>query len=154
MPNLLNNSTKNRRQRGDTIIEVMIAVMVIGSVLVSAFTLTNRSTRIMRDAEEHAQANQLLQGQVERLRSVASQMQAGDFPVSNFFCFDDVGNLQALANSSTYGCLAGTYFTFSIEKLATHPGDLTTKFALDVQWDSVTGNKAAESITYKIALQP
>jgi Tfp pilus assembly protein PilV len=154
MSKLLKHSSTNRRQRGDTIVEVMIAVAVVGAVLVSAFTLTNRSTRIMRDAEEHAQANQLLQGQVERLRSVASQMKSADFPVSNFFCFDEVGTLQPLANSSTFGCLTGTYYSFSIEKLASNPGDLTTKFALDVQWDSITGNKAAESITYKIALRP
>ena len=144
-----------RSQRGDTIVEVMIAVVVIGVVLIGAFTLTNRSTRQMRDSEEHTQANQLLQGQVERLRSVASQMRYTDFPASNYFCFDEDGALTALASATSYGCLQGNFYKFSIERKQPQPaaGNNAT-FTLAVRWDSVTGNKAFESITYKVGLLP
>lgn len=138
-------------QRGDTIVEVMVAVLVIGAVLVGAFALTNRSTRGVRDSEEHAQALQLLQGQVERLRSTASTTEYDDFPPSGRFCFNTDGDIESLS-SGDYGCQSGDFYTFAIERGSRPSAGATTTFTLQTKWDSVTGNTATERIVYKVNL--
>lgn len=141
-------------ERGDTIIEVMIAIMVISSVLVSSFILTNKTTRGVRDSEEHSQAAQLLQGQLERLRGVAPSTNYAALPA--YFCFEDDGTtLKPLTGPTDYACNASTYYSFVVTKGASPslPGD-TTKFVLKAQWDGVTGNKAGETFVYKVTLAP
>lgn len=54
-------------QRGDTIVEVMISIAIIGLILAGAYATANRSLTNVRDAEEHEQAIALAQGQLELL---------------------------------------------------------------------------------------
>jgi|SRR5665647_870839 len=140
-------------ERGDTIVEVMVAIMVISSVLVSGFVLTNKTTRGVRDSEEHAQAAQLLQGQLERLRGVAPSTSYAVLPA--YFCFKYDGSLTTLTGPTDYGCNMSTFYSFVVAKGASPslPGD-TTKFVLKAQWDGVTGNKAGETYVYKVTLAP
>ena len=150
----LNISRSHRLfERGDTIVEVMVALMVISSVLASAFVLTNRTTRNVRDAEEHSQAAQLLQGQLESLRGVAHTTSYGLLP--SFFCFANDGTITTLSGPTSYGCNAGTFYNFVIAKgsAPSAAGD-TTKFVLKTQWSSVTGNNAVETFVYKVTLLP
>lgn len=142
----------DRNQRGDTIVEVIIAIAVISSVLAGAFYLTNHSTRAVRDAEEHAQALQLLQGQVEQLRAQAPDNRWTDLPAH--FCFSSSGAITPLASSTTYGCKAGTYYNFVIDRpAAAPPAGQNALFKVKVQWDSILDAKGNESLLYKIPLK-
>jgi prepilin-type N-terminal cleavage/methylation domain-containing protein len=60
---------KNIEQRGDTIIEVLIAIVILAVILVGAYTTSNNSLIGERDAQEHAEAVTIAQDQVEDLRS-------------------------------------------------------------------------------------
>ena len=138
-------------QNGDTIVEVMIAVVIIGSVLAGAFTLTNRNTRSIRDAEEHSQALQLLQGQLEQLRASASTNAYNDYSAN--FCFDDDGSMLTLG-AGAFGCQAAdSLYTFSIAKAA-NGGTNPTQFTLKTQWDGIMGVTAQERLLYKVQLAP
>ncbi|HET8709571.1 MAG TPA: type II secretion system protein [Candidatus Saccharimonadales bacterium] len=138
----------NQNQRGDTIVEVIIAIAVISSVLAGAFYLTNHSTRAVRDSEEHAQALQLLQGQVEQLRAQAPKSTWGD--LKNPFCFSSSGTITPVG--SGYGC-TDSYYSFRIEPPAGAPAaGENGLFTLKVQWDSVLSKTGNETLLYKIPI--
>jgi prepilin-type N-terminal cleavage/methylation domain-containing protein len=65
--------SKHFLQRGDTIIEVMIAMTIMGLVLATAFATANRSLGIGRAAQERAEALELTETQVELLRSANTE---------------------------------------------------------------------------------
>ena len=52
-------------QRGDTIIEVLLAMSVIGLVIGASFGIANRSGQIGQDAQERSEALKLAETQVE-----------------------------------------------------------------------------------------
>ena len=56
-------------QRGDTIVEVLIAIIVVSSVLVGAYVATNRTTNQNQSSQERAQATRLVQAQIEYTRA-------------------------------------------------------------------------------------
>jgi prepilin-type N-terminal cleavage/methylation domain-containing protein len=67
------------KQSGDTLIEVIIAITIIGTILTSAITLSTRAIRLGIAARERSQAAQLLQQQAEGLRSLRDTMAWTDF---------------------------------------------------------------------------
>jgi type II secretory pathway pseudopilin PulG len=59
----------NRRQAGDTIIEVLICMAILGFAMSLCYGIARRGLFIVRQAEEHSQSLQLAQGQLERFRA-------------------------------------------------------------------------------------
>lgn len=56
-------------QSGDTIIEVLLATVIISSVLAASYALTNRATRLNQTAVERTTVSNLMREQVEIIRS-------------------------------------------------------------------------------------
>src|SRR3989344_7835987 len=73
-------------QRGETLIEVTIALIIIGLVLLSAYVLTTRAFQLGQSAKERSQAAQLLQEQAEGLRSIRDQSSTWDAFRIRFQC--------------------------------------------------------------------
>ena len=73
-------------QRGETLIEVTIALIIIGLVLLSAYVLTTRAFQLGQSAKERSQAAQLLQKQAEGLRSIRDQSSTWDAFRIRFQC--------------------------------------------------------------------
>ncbi|HEY1835622.1 MAG TPA: type II secretion system protein [Candidatus Saccharimonadales bacterium] len=72
-------------QAGDTIIEVLIAMAIISLVLAGAFLTTRNSQNAVLNSQEHAAGLQLIESQIEQLRSVASaDSQSPVFTTSKF----------------------------------------------------------------------
>ncbi len=62
-------SFKNRlNQRGDTLVEVLLATVVLSMVLAGSFTISNRATRINQSALEKTEVSNLLRGQAELVK--------------------------------------------------------------------------------------
>jgi type II secretory pathway pseudopilin PulG len=61
-----------RREQGDTIVEVLLATIVIAVVLTGAYALTNRATRINQSAIERTEVSNLLKQQIEIIRGSRS----------------------------------------------------------------------------------
>jgi type II secretory pathway pseudopilin PulG len=61
------------RQVGDTIVEVIIVLAVLGLAISISYATANRSLQATRQAEENSQATELLQSQIEVLRSYAAK---------------------------------------------------------------------------------
>jgi prepilin-type N-terminal cleavage/methylation domain-containing protein len=58
-----------KNHRGDTIIEVMIALAVLGSVLVGGYSIATRSINSVRVSQERGEALKIAEGQLEQLRA-------------------------------------------------------------------------------------
>jgi type II secretory pathway pseudopilin PulG len=100
---------------GDTIIEVMIAIAIIGSILGSSYVTANNSLRGTRQAQERTEALKFLEAQVESLKYLASS--GGDVSHSfgnNLFCLNGItkfewnGTASELTSYTQPSCLFGT----------------------------------------------
>jgi prepilin-type N-terminal cleavage/methylation domain-containing protein len=67
----MRSSIRRLSSRGDTIVEVLIAIAIVSSVLAGAFTVSQKSTLAVRDSQERGEVLQILQGQVEQVRALA-----------------------------------------------------------------------------------
>lgn len=97
--------SRRRWQAGDTIVEVMIVLAVLGSAISLSYATANRSLRNARQAQDNSYATQLAQAQIEHLRANAN-IEPG-IPGSNYiynnelFCFDSSGAIKKFAASAT-----------------------------------------------------
>ena len=91
-------------QRGDTIVEVLIAIAVISLILGGAYVTTNKSLMATRGAQERGNALKLAESQLEELKSViATQPDAvfGGAAPLQFCVYNNVvtSTLQVLAST-------------------------------------------------------
>ena len=77
---------KLRWQRGDTIVEVLIAIVVASSVLGVTYSTMNRNLLITRDAQERTEASKIAQGQLELLKAAVDRAEPS--VLSGTFCLD------------------------------------------------------------------
>lgn len=63
---------RSTAQRGDTIVEVLVAIAVISLVLAGAYVTTNRSLQATRAAQERGHALKLAESQLEQLKALAA----------------------------------------------------------------------------------
>ena len=79
-------------QLGDTIVEVLVAMAIVGIVLAGAFAASNRSQKSTQQAQEHTTALKIAEGQLELLKASSNPDQAGAdseiFSVAHLFCMD------------------------------------------------------------------
>ncbi len=124
---------------------------VVTSILTGAFVVTNNSTKGVRDSEEHAQALQLLQGQIELLRSASTY--SGGLPanLSAPFCLD-ASSYYPISNSH---CTVNGLYQLSIQSpTAVAVPNATTTFNLTTTWPSVVGGTAQVLLAYKVEVTP
>ena len=72
-----------RRNAGDTIVEVMMVLAVLGMAIGISYATANRSLLNARQAQENSEATGLVQSQLEALRSMAPNGTAD--PTKNVF---------------------------------------------------------------------
>jgi prepilin-type N-terminal cleavage/methylation domain-containing protein len=61
---------KKTGQSGDTIVEVMVVLAILGLAISVSYATANRSLLNARQAQENSQASELVQSQVEALRTL------------------------------------------------------------------------------------
>lgn len=145
--------------KGDTIIEVMIAIVIISGVLAGTFAITNRSQKTTQANHERFQAQLYLNQQAELIKKTSALNRDGfinSFALDKDFCMDsgtenaqfDVNNLAcnkdglyrvtvtAVVGCSTIqiGCVRDTYNTFLIK----------------IVWDSLNGQQDQVELAYGI----
>jgi prepilin-type N-terminal cleavage/methylation domain-containing protein len=85
-------------QKGDTMIEVMIALAIIGSVIAMSYATASRALRVGQEAQERTEAVKLVESQIETLKASAGALAkpvptvfAGPYtvgpPANTSFCF-------------------------------------------------------------------
>ncbi|HEV2402735.1 MAG TPA: hypothetical protein VGS08_00900 [Candidatus Saccharimonadales bacterium] len=122
----------SRNQLGDTIVEVLIAVSIVSLILGGAYVISNNSLHATRDAQEHAQAVQLLQGQIEGLKSVIAT-ESSALPT----IFPSTSNSGPFCITSTAGSLSVSIATPGAPN---NPCQLNSAGVEDNQVDQTTYN--------------
>lgn len=74
--------------RGDTIVEVLIAILVISVILTGAFVSARRSQAGIRQSQERVEALKMAEAQLEHIRYRVSVEPAAPYASPNTYCFD------------------------------------------------------------------
>jgi prepilin-type N-terminal cleavage/methylation domain-containing protein len=166
-----------RIQAGDTIVEVMIALAIIGSVIAMAYATTTRSLRVGRQAQERGEALKLVEGQIEALKIFVSNsttraqafdaVYLRDGTSEQSFCLSVAGTptltQQAMpaANVETdpittgynTNCAVGqdARYKLAIERADTGSAPtLQSTFTVRARWERIGGGKDEIVILYKL----
>jgi hypothetical protein len=83
---------KRLNQRGDTIVEVLICLLIISVVLVGAYVSSNRSLSYTRQAQERSEGLKYAEQQVEKFKTLTS------IPGYNNFCLKDDNTSVLITN--------------------------------------------------------
>ena len=138
-------------QRGDTLVEVLIAIAVISSVLAGAYVVTNKSLTSSRDAQERGNALKLSEGQLERIKTVVVTNPEAIFGLTavNPFCLNSTNTPVATSNAACKVDALGAATTgqpqyrMSIERTG-------NVFTLTTVWDNVRGTTTSKvELSYK-----
>ena len=138
-------------QRGDTIVEVLIAIAVISLILGGAFVLTNRSLQGTRAAQERLNAIKLVEGQLEQVKNLSRTNNGAIFGSSTpaSYCIDTSSTVQSTSDAS---CRVNTdgaptsgdpAFNLSISRAG-------NTFTVKAVWDSVLGNQDNVEMKYNV----
>jgi prepilin-type N-terminal cleavage/methylation domain-containing protein len=147
------------KQRGDTIIEVLIAIAVAASVLGIVFATSARNLRAIRDIQERSEATRLIQGQIEALRYLYSTSPS-TMPVAGaVFCMNGPLPVSGFTGSVPNPTLLSEDFSKyppgckTTDKLYNYAivGDATGTYKFYARWDSLTPSGRDQIImAYKV----
>lgn len=154
--------------RGDTIVEVLISMAILGLVLASAFAIANRSYAIGLSAQERTEALKIAESQIELLRLISGRVDDGlldrdPAETNNLFCLDDSGveiarvSFGGAATSPDTGnsvdssifpsrCRVGSDFRYLVSIFQS--ADVDSRgvvqdgkiYSVRVDWESINGN--------------
>lgn len=150
----------NLPQRGDTIVEVLIAIAVISSVLGTAYAITNRSVQTNQSSAERSVATKVAESQLELLKSFTK---AGNNVASNRFCmYIDTAtgqlSLQTIPTAPPHpdNCFRDSNANLSVlgdkryqVAIDRDVNGTVSLFSVNVNWDGPTGQADSLSMVYK-----
>ncbi len=129
-----------RAQSGDTIVEVLIATAVVGILLTGSFAVANRSSQVIRSAQERTEAQKITTRMLERLKSYAVVVSA-PLPTTGAFCINDTNAIISAP------CADGRYST----KVEYDSGN--TVYIITTQWDSIVSGAPQEQLIIRYRVQ-
>ena len=144
-------------QSGDTIVEVLIAMVVLSTVVIGAYQISNMSLKQIRMAQERTEAQEIARQATERLDMVYSKNKttfASATPVPDF-CIDlkSVGDsgytIKRTTDTPSFTCLFGE----SDRYLLTITNVPPYGFETTVTWDSVGGGQERLQINYRVGAE-
>lgn len=134
-------------QRGDTIVEVLFALGILGAVLGSSYVVVNRNVIANRASQERLQAVKVAESQFEKLKiKVASDDTMYD---RSDFCLTNANNVALSGAADCRMDAAGDATTDPLQYRVTisrdsylpYGGDprAGTRFKINVMWANVRG---------------
>lgn len=141
-----------KKQRGDTIVEVLLAMSVIGLVLGASFGIANRSVRLGQEAQERTEALKIAETQLEMLRS-EFKVNVALLTRSTPFCFDSANDAQDVDDAScinTNGNGGEGLYSLAIMPPTSGGG----AYEISVQWEQLGGNASSELNNVRLYYKP
>ena len=129
-----------RNNKGDTIIEVLIALSVIGLAIGITYSTANKSTTAILAASQTSDATSILKSQIEFLRSKPQD----DLTLTNF-CFDDSGVIQD-NQPTVVACTLGGKYAINISKAT---GATVSTYTAKATWRGPGGLDYSAQIVYR-----
>lgn len=150
---------RDKMQRGDTIVEVLVSIAVIGAVLSGAYVVVSSNTKNNQSAQERSTAVKLAESQLELLRSYVATP-PGTLPLGGF-CLEDGASVSKHTISSSLPAPSNTVPGYPPQcqidsrymiGIQTGAGDAELRsYTIFVTWDSLSGGRSQVSIAYKVA---
>lgn len=153
--------------RGDTIIEVMIVLTVLGLALSISYATANRSLLNARQAQETTVATELVHSQLEALRVLAGKK---DPPVSHDvfrpdgFCIDETVADYSLITTPDPACQRSELYSLEVLYCGNSNGDPlcsgltganTDTFIVQASWEDIrTGGEDTVQVVYRAHAPP
>lgn len=151
--------TKQKLQigsQGDTIVEVMIAIAIVSLILAGAYRISGKSLNTVRDSQEHSQASQIAQGQLDILNS------HGGLDLVASKCFDANGNQQSGSldtcsfdsdNKNNCSTTSATPAPFCYRVVISQPHlPAQTTYRVTITWARVGGGNNTVTMDYRVGL--
>jgi len=132
------------KQAGDTIVEVLISIGIISLVLGASFVLTNKSISDEQRSQEHSQALQLLQAQIEAIRVAGSAVDISTpfcMPSTSPYAPQTIGGMPNPATISASQDAAGSFSEYPNVCNLGADGNIASaepKFHIFDTWDNTT----------------
>ncbi len=142
-------------QKGDTIVEVLLAIAVISSVLGGAYVSASQSLNATRRSQERAEALQLAQGQMERVKASSKNSTSPIYTTASF-CIDTANTFLPIPpNPVCQDSSLGTPYNISVEATndlnACPVGGPRCVFTVLATWDRAGGGPAEQmKIIYRL----
>lgn len=148
-------------QRGDTLVEVLICILIVSMILTGAYVTTNRSNLRVIDSQERSAALKLAQGQLEQIRQSAVSAAPNVFSRTNGdpFCMInaaaiDGSDARCKQDNSGAPTTGEPSFQIAATKQDCGVAGLPSScrlFTIRVEWDSIaTKTRAYEQLSYRL----
>ncbi len=146
--------TKTRLgQAGDTIVEVLLAVVVVGLAIGFGYGIASRSLKNNQRAQERVEALKQVESQVERLKKLAanSSATANIFTRSDAFCMTDSDSGPVDTSVDNDACQQGPDGRYRLS-ITPAPGNSssTRQYDITATWDSLGGGEEHTTVTYRV----
>ncbi|MFO0781874.1 MAG: type II secretion system protein [Candidatus Saccharimonadales bacterium] len=140
---------KKLASRGDTIVEVMIVLAVLGMAISICYATANRSLTDSRQAQENSEASEIAISQIEQLRAHGGLDHSdanSPYSGASEFCYKDDDGARS-NDVSGLDCKRDLY-NFRVQRTGS-PSD--NGFTVTVSWDNVRGD-GQDTVTMKYRL--
>lgn len=153
---------KRLNQSGDTIIEVLLALMIIGLVIASAMNLSHRSLRAQQTSQERTEASNVAQSVIEVINMYAREDNPDVFDLaSNVKCVSTTFNAEMFAGNAIvdydpmtpdarcFSGLDGRYLT-TVTITAPDPAmPFSYEYEVNTVWDGLDAAQNNVEMRYK-----
>ena len=142
--------TKPLNHRGDTIVEVLFALIVIGIILTGGYSVVTHSILDEQDAQQHSYALGLVQSQIEQLRAYVLYNPAATLPFTG-----SAGCMAASAPTSGSLCMQQLNATEQYQ-LSIKLNTTDNVYNVSATWPSVvlrSGSSSKDNITIPYRIQ-
>lgn len=128
-----------RSKRGDTIVEVLIAVAVLGLIIAAGFAIANRSLRGVRRAQERSEALKIAERQIERIKHFSKSAPSSFFRNGARYCVLSSG---ATAPENDAACKEGPDGRYATVTEVNATGEASGQyiFTITVTWTRLGGD--------------
>jgi prepilin-type N-terminal cleavage/methylation domain-containing protein len=134
-------------QRGDTIVEVMIVLAVLGMAISICYATATKSLSDARQAQENSEASSLVQSQVEALRVLAPYGPSATADKNIFranFCVINTAGVYSVVDSTDVNCNNQGSVPYQLS--VSYQADIDDTFIATATWPNVRG-EGNDSVT-------
>ncbi|HEX5456625.1 MAG TPA: hypothetical protein VFW77_04675 [Candidatus Saccharimonadales bacterium] len=137
-----------KNKKGDTIVEVLIGIAVLGLVLSISYSLANRNTQYIQQSQERGEAQKISEAQLELLRNYLTP--ETDWSSAGYKCFNDNSPPQPTATAAQ--CQKGTRDSGVGRYRVRINYDSSTKtYTVNTTWSSLTSvPQQTLALSYKL----
>lgn len=155
-----------RAQVGDTLVEVLLCLAIVGLVLGAGYASSSRSMAGIRTAQERSEALKIAEGQLESLRGgTFTSLPTGIFCIREAAQVTDaevqaaVSSIPTDPSADTYAgyhsdCRKGSGVQYHLAIFGSSAGVDQMQYQVAVRWDSLSGSVKNQVELYYILASP